>query len=298
MTLQFVSNSVVASGSAALYGFKVLLTSVGWTVPRSGNGASGGAGDFIAAIADLENANSWMVLRRPDSGAEWLFSMGGTAGKEQWDILYSKGALFIGGAAAVRATAADEQFIQTDATFTFIGAATWNHVADDAAPYGWVSYGWSGANFGGMIIYEPVTQGYADDPDPYLCGHGIAYDRWRVTETGDTATSLTAKGWSGATWGAIPGSQIFSTSGPVSFPNGCGVNPYSGSGEDATIPIPFARSTGVAGTSSWKGFSTLTRWVGTTRAFKSTLTSGTRSYVVCGSNDDICIPWENGVVPA
>jgi len=144
MTWQFDTENSISSNSGAawLYGHKVLLVSCGWTVPLSGNGTTGGAGDHIASVTDLTNADSWMVLRRPDDGAEWLFSMGGTSSTGAWDMLYSKGALFTGGDENTRATATDEQYITQDATTTFIsGNSVWNSCADDEAPYGWVLFG-------------------------------------------------------------------------------------------------------------------------------------------------------------
>lgn len=302
MMIYDVNKAIAASdGAGVFYALKVFLLANGWTCPRSGNGAVGGAGDNIAAVADLTNANSWMVLRRPDDGAEFLLSMGGTAATYRWDILYSKGALFIGGAAAVRATATDQKFLLTDAVdFTLTGAATWHFVCDDASPYGFVAFGWQGADMAGMLLYDPMmtTTFNPMDPDPYITGIAVAYDAWRLTEEGDGDGSPRSKGWTAATWGAIPGSAIASDAGNTAFPNGCDPNPYSGTNDDPVIPIMFARNTSQAGSSAWKGLSTFARWVGPNRAAKSTLTEGTTSRIIWGRSNTICLPWPNGVVPA
>jgi len=291
MTWQFDVNNSISSNSGAewLYGHKVLLVSCGWTVPRSGDGTTGGDGDNISSVASLTDVNSWMVLRRPDDGAEWCFSMGGTSTTDRWDVLYSKGALFTGGTSSARATATDEQYLCTDASDLFIsGSSVWNYCADDAAPYGWVL---QNTDSGGLILYDPMAEGtyHPDDPDPYICATVFAYDQYRLAEEGDLTTNETPKGWTGSFWGSIPGCLISSSSGGDAFPIGLSVNPYSN--KDSISPVPHARNNTQPTANGWKGFSTVVQWMGTSRAVKSTITTTTRSYIVWGLNNYICLPW-------
>lgn len=298
MTLQFdTMNSTSAQGASVLWLLKSMLVGTcGWTVPRSGNGTTGGAGDNIASEGDLDNTNSWMVLRRPDDGAEWCFARG--ADNYRWAILYSKGALFTGGSSSARATATDEQYVGDNATYTFYGEVT-HIVADDAAPYGWVAYSWGasdGATFGG-VIYDPMEKGYADDPDPYICGSWAGYDYYRLVESGDGGTVLRAKGYANTTWGAIPGNQYIETGGLIAIPGKAGTNPYSGNTEVPVARIHHTRSSDAGTRGIWKGVSTLTRWVGSAVTVRNTVTVGTDVWVVSGRNADLLLPWEPGVTP-
>ena len=307
MTWQFDPNNNVTSndGAAFLFGLKEhLVNNAGWSVPRSNNGTTAGVGDNIDNVADLTNLHSWMVLRRPDDGAEWLFYMGGSAGTRAWDILYSAAALFTGGTTTTAPTATDQDYVFDDSTNIFIsGNSTISYAADDAAPYGWVAFGWDtgGANTAGFIIYDPIVQGYADDPDPYICGSGIAFSRYRLSDENDVAAANSAKGWTGpsatGTWGAIPASEYRSAAN-TAVPSNCGVNPYSGGSERPTLPILYVRNVTQGGTSAWKGFGTVARWVATPQAAKDTLSEGTDTYIVWGALLTICVPWPNGVVPA
>jgi len=297
MAYQFDTENAITSGNGDvwLYGLKALLVSVGWTVSLSGNGSSAGAADYISSSTDLAQSNSWMVLKKPDGEAEWCFSKVSSSGTANWDILYSKEALFTGGSTTDRATATDEQYIQGRATALFMtGNTTWNAVADDAYPYGWVLFGWDtgGTTNAGIVLYDPMATGtcYPDDPDPYICATINQYENYRIPEIGDVVSNNKPKGWTGATWGAIPGSKLADANG-TNFANGCGGNPYSGNLEDPIVPIPYFRNDGQTGTTGWKGFGTMAKWVGSTRAVKSTLTTGTSSYIVFGLNAELCFPW-------
>lgn len=300
MTWQFdVENAITTGdGAAWLYGFKVLMLSAGWVVSRSGNGTTGGAGDNIASITDLQHANSWMVLQRPDAGSEFCFSKVGSGDTRNWDILYSKGALFTGGSTTARATATDEASLITAAAGRWIsgGNTTWSAGADDAAPYGFFLFGWptSATTVAGFIVYDPIAAStfYPDDPDPYVMAVVKDYGSLHTDDVGDAADGDRMVGWTGATWGAIPGSMYADGYGTNIFPRNVGGNPYSGSAEDPIMYIPHGRSSVESGTSGWKGFGTVVMWVGVDRACKSTLTTATRSFFVFGNNDDdVCLPW-------
>jgi hypothetical protein len=298
MTLQYDTlNTVSAQGASVLWLLKgMLVTTCGWTVPRSGNGTTGGDGDNISGEGDLDNTNSWIVFRRPDDGAEWCFARG--ADNYRWNILYSKGALFTGGSSSARATATDEKYVVTTAEYTFYGEVT-NIVADDAAPYGFVAYCWAtsdGTAFGG-VIYDPMEKGLTGDPDPYICGAWSGYDRYRNIESGDTDAVPRAKGWASTTWGAIPGHIYDEAGGLIAVPGKTGTNPYSGSTEVPVVRIHHARSSDAGTRGIWKGVSTFTRWYGTATTIRNTITVGSNVWIVMGRNAELLLPWEPGVTP-
>lgn len=299
MTLVFDSKNTVSNqGAGVLWLLKdLLVTSCGWSVPRSGNGSTGGDGDNISSASDLGNANSWMVLRRPDDGAEWCFDRG--ADNYRWDILYSKEALFTGGNASDRATATDEQYVTTNANYTFYGGVT-NICADNASPYGFVAYSWDagdGTAMGG-VIYDPIIQAYADDPDPYICGSWVGYDRYQNIATGDLAANPRAKGWSGdSQWGAIPSMYYADADGNVSIPSNVLPNPYSAT-PIYLIAHPIHIRSNDLSNGYWKGLSSFTNWTGCSMNELDTITVGDEEWVCHGRNADLLLPWEPGVETA
>ena len=109
-----------------LFAFKTTAKAGGWTVTRSGDGASLSSltGDILTNQADtgavegsLYNTDAWFVLQDPDGNREYCFQCRGFGvGPYSWRVIYSRAAGFTGGGDAARATATDEEGLFKDNT--------------------------------------------------------------------------------------------------------------------------------------------------------------------------------------
>lgn len=113
--------SLLLAGQHAMFALKTTLTGFAtgaWTVQRSSDSVSAGASDYWLASTNLiwnATTRSWIVLRNA-AGAELLIDLNG-ASANLISVYFSPQAHFTGGAINARPTAADEQTIQSGASW-------------------------------------------------------------------------------------------------------------------------------------------------------------------------------------
>ncbi len=309
MTMRFIpTTSIISSDCTLRYLFAWLdfmrtasPTGPGWTIPRSSDGTTGGAGDNIADFNDLTNwsngpANvSWFVLQDPAGVKEYLFYRF-DASDNNWGILYSPAAGFTGGDEDDYATATD-QVAYFGGGLVQPTDCTLHMGADDAAPYGWFAYMHDNGNFATQragMAHIPITDSVQPgDIDPYVFAIGAAQTEVFIYQA--FTTSAVSGGISKCV-GIPPGQagvrtipamyfRDFQTA--ITIPS---FMPTDDNGADLSFPIPF----GVAGTLSaptgFKGFSTFCQWNGAARAAGETFASKTRV-----SWGDVNFPWDGSV---
>ncbi len=313
MTMRFIPNLTIPSADGTLiYLFEFLdfmrqasPTGPAWTVPRSSNGVTGGAGDNIAAFGDLTFyvagvSESWFVIRQPDGGREYLFYRT-SATDTQWSILYSPGALFIGGDLGNRATATDEEQIILTDILTLTGNKVSHMGADDAAPYGWFCF----ANASGVFATEhagmamiPITDGtQPGEVDPvvfYQDGGGGGFTRALLSSATLSTTQAYCAGFTpgSPTWQAVP-ALSFNEDGNYVFPDG---NAQDDNGADVSAPIPFGRRAALV-PAGFKGFSDFMQWNGTIRANGDTFELGGSGNPDRISWGDVNFEWDSVTTP-
>lgn len=316
MTMRFSLNNAfgAAAGNSAAYAWKAFMITAspggpGWTVTRSNNGTTAGAGDNIASAADFSNANAWVVLQMPTTGRELCLARTGNSTNHYWRLVYSQSAGFTGGSTSARPTATDEKYIFGDATPSAATALfhsnnfNLNFIADDAAPYGFACVGFK-SSFGlGVGFYmDPMLTGSFDvaDQDPYVF-YAIdsnqtdgAVTSSLCSET-DSFTGSGCRAYVGdlsttARWGNCSALKYANHVREV-YPGANGpTQNLSGSVPD--LPIIYARSTAVTGPSGLKGVSSMFKWNGANTANGDTVAS--RTYAVW---NNLLIPWDGSTTP-
>ena len=281
----------------------------GWTIPRSSDGSSGGAGDFIDSAADLSqfsagSSESWFVLRSPDGLKEFLFERA-TSDDDRWDVQYSASAAYVGGDAGNppaspvdRLTCWQGDIIDGNPSFTA------HFLADDAAPYGWAVYcnvaGVPTTN-AGAFGFMPISVTQPGETDPFVTyfGGGGGSDGWITgsTEMGTEAFAFQQPicrahpPGDAVTEATVPACVIASYPGSTvkMFPSACSPN---NDNEDISFPIPFGLRSTKGGINVFKGFSTFAQWNGVARAPLETFAGLTRI-----SFGDVNFPWDGSTVP-
>lgn len=155
MTLIYDINTVVATGSEAIFKLKEVLKGAGWTVVSSSDASTYDAtsNDVITSAAGMANNSAWFVVQEPGtSGRSWCFQRGTT--NVLWRIKNSPLAGFVDASAtATRTPLGSDQTILwgggTDAAPTYAtffgtdGTYRWHAIADNASvgPSGNTAYG-------------------------------------------------------------------------------------------------------------------------------------------------------------
>lgn len=301
-------NTIVTGNDGALeylYKLKVFLTgSVGWTVARSSDGTTAGAGDNIASFSDLSQysagvSESWMVLADPVGGREFLWERGNTT-DTNWVLKYSPAAGFTGGAITGPPTATDEVIVHTLDAIMATGTNVAHFTADNAAPYGFAAYVHLSGNFSdaqGGYAMIPIDNSQPGETDPVVIfydGGGEGFLRVNISEEVATATV-------GRCVAFMPGTTSFSTcpgltydgnasSSVVVFPNDA---PQDNNADDVAAPILFCRRAGLPGPNRVKGFSSFMQWNGVIRAPGETFAGLARV-----SFGDVNFPWDETTTPS
>lgn len=206
----------------------------------------------------------------------------------------------------------------------------WNIVADNAAPYGFVGYGWinGGSSDGTGILYDPMqdttfvaaTPGPGDS-DPYVCfaGYkllsGVGVTWGPATNSSGTIASVQSPPGQTPTLGSGPycythtgqsdelygivGLCVPSTSLPAPLvadgnnasSQNAGQNPFNG--KDILIEVPWIRSTLIGAPSGIKGFSTFLKVNMSAQRTRGLLFNFTNpgDYVSVGG---VALPWDQG----
>jgi len=310
MTMRFVPNTSIPSGDFGiryLFAFLDFMrtaspTGPGWTVPRSSNGTTGGAGDNISDYLDLGQyaagtSESWFVLRAPDGSIEFLWSRGNVL-DQQWYLHVSPSAAFAGGDAGNPPTAVDRQEIHGLANIAASGTNVLHMGADDAAPYGfwtWLHLSGDFANHQGGYGFIPITA--AEDPDElepwvfFFDGGGtgwIAYNALNAESGATTVARVTGYKPGTSTYAQLSGLSLNSQVGQQ-FP---GSTEIDTDGDDLSSPILFGRRAALGG-GFFKGISDFVEWNGVTRAPGETFDSLARI-----SLGDVNVQWDGATPPA
>jgi hypothetical protein len=216
MAMRFMTNYLVSGASPvaaeALYGFFSFMTAAppngpGWVSVGESDGAAGGMGvtRLILSAASLTSANAWFVLQSPDGSRQILFhrDVGAAAAAGEAHYLYNRAADYVGGSSVALPTSASSREVYT--ATAFFASGYFQYIADDAAPYGWIFFGYSGVTARGCAAFFPVVETQTGDPDPYVCIATSTAFAWSTINT--TITAAGAKCWSadGTTWGGVAG---------------------------------------------------------------------------------------------
>ena len=272
----------------------------GWSIPRSSNGSTGGAGDNIAAFGDLSQyaagtSESWFVLRTPDAASELLFFRT-SASDLTWSCSRSPGALFVGGDAGNPPTATDSAvFMGASAIVSQIDSVL--HMgADDAAPYGFFTYMHANGNFAdarASMAFVPITAAQQPgDVDPYVFVVGVTTTSGfllaELTEESATATQARISGIipGQAAARTCPALTLRSEAGNM-FPNDA---PADDNSNDLSMPMSFGVRSPLSAPSGFKGISDFMQWNGVQRAPGETFATRTRV-----SWGDVNFPWDGSV---
>jgi len=191
MAYQYSQNILIGSGTEAMFRIKEFLKSIGWIHQASGDGGSlvsttaGNANDKITGYATTGAGNwglgsGWIRLRMPTGNREILMTR---STDTAWLISYSYNAGFTGGSpsATVPPTASDQQGINNTLPNTMSAVTIFsvperqrlNIIADNAAPYGVLAFGFHGSYSTNAspvfsLVIDPVTNTAAEDVDPYV----------------------------------------------------------------------------------------------------------------------------------
>ena len=178
-----ISITQAAPDGLRRYLFEILdfLRTVGWTIPYSSDGTTGGAGDHIDSRGDLGQytasaSRSWVVLRAPEGSQDLFWSRNGVS-QNQYYMYYSRGGKYgaagggSDGDAWNTAQAPDQAQIHYTTDFVGFPPLVLHMAADDAAPYGWYAWPHTSGNFAGMeggYACWPMTTPAEGDPSPWL----------------------------------------------------------------------------------------------------------------------------------
>jgi len=179
----------------AIYYLKQTLKQAGWTVVKSGDGLSAysSSSDIISTgntgANGMDNNKAWFVVQMPSTTRQMCLQCMRTGANTSylWRIKYSKGAGFSGGSpSATRVPSATDEVIVLDGSSgsstdaaptggTFCGVTAdsgfrFHCCADNASPYGFLSWGWQ--NTVGYPCHafglDPILGPCAADADPYI----------------------------------------------------------------------------------------------------------------------------------
>lgn len=304
------------TGPQAVFALKQWLTSTHggtkfWTVTRSGDGTTGGSGDYIthsgSGAGGLNNNDAWFVLRDPDGNREILFQRS-SSGSAYWKLLYSKGCMFTGGTGSSRATATDEKsWLKLRAagpSSIFTGSSFYCHVCcegdtpdGDVYPF-WMICRQSGSGLvASSFVLDSVIDALspaADDDKAVLMGtnENLRHDggTYFAYPTYSQLSSFMRYGKSGEEWGELLMPYYFD--GVNKYPGVLGTNP-----EDGKYPILPSFLWRMSGTTGIKGQANLIRYKPHALInYGDVLYDGTDYYLVV---DDILLRgWPDSTLPS
>lgn len=291
------------TGTEAMFEFKELLVSAGWTVEGSGDGTTyNPTGDQFATYTAMAVNRAWFRISSPD-GRELLIQRGSV--DYQYRVLFSRSTGFVTGSPNANTTpdAVDQQIViggGTAASPTMAnilnssnGSYRFKACADDAAPYSFwaVGHPTGGGNHNAAWFLDTLTNLITGDADAniILFDDGAMLDRSSIgfSTTGPYGfeASATPANWvrfSAATY-TMDNVQVVPSAMPTS--------PITT--EDEPWPMVFGRRTAVSNP-GYKGVSSILRWTSVARNDGDTFTENTaRDQIVFG---DVCLDWD-GTVP-
>ena len=318
MAYLFTKDIVYTIGSGtgfceAMYEFKELLKSAGWTVIAWGTGTAGTygvSGDPItAAILNASiGQNAFFVIQKPGTTCQWSFQRKTT--EYSWIIKFSPGGFGAPSAPDVVPTPADQVGLFSGGTLSaptagYIVVYSGTHraqiAADDAEPHNfYFLVHANGASTPGMMLFldHMKTGSYpTEDVQPWIFGYaGNSAWSWFcsncLTDSVDPPTGTAIVGYLSATTATPTNMVPIQAEYGTSIPGFIGTNPFNS--KDDGFEILWSRKNNLTAPVGSKGVSTLLRWMGITRALGSTLSVSTTRDRYCIGN--ISLPWD-GTVP-
>lgn len=305
----------------AIYALKELLKTAGWTLVRSGDGSTTSATDLITSAAVLYNYNTigqWFIVRKPGSTLEIAFQrvlLNGYSPPQYWtDIWRIK--VSPGGFGSASATATRIPTPVPDDTVTVFGGGTdaspyatslvpavdgrVHCAASTSAPYNFYLLahrpGTTTVQCGIFLDHMETGTYPTEDDQPWVFGvlpnantpwsQGSLQMNNGPASTGGTLAYLGASTTSSkfvAVQGLVHHGYSY-----YGVPGNLATNPFDT--RDDTIPIAWARPSSYTSPQGYKGFSTMLKWMGTTRSLGSTQTVSTASDRFCIGN--VTLPWD------
>lgn len=293
-----------------------------WTVTRSSDGTTFGAGDNIThagtGAGGLNNNGAWFVLRDPDSNREIEFANYGSSLTYLWYCMYSKGSLFTGGGATTRATATDEKAFHYNRTappgayLAFPSSGQWyTHIVaegdtpdGDVYPFWCLSRVYSSGLPACCIMMDCVIDSLSpadDDDKAFLLGAGeggsngyLTYSNYAYIGYGNSNGQLSGYmryGEVNEEWMGF-GGLYYIGSAVLMQPGSLGANPEDG--KYGVLPFFVFRNGGT--TPGIKGQANLLKWKSTSGFnYGDTVYDGTDYYLVA---DDVMLRgWPDATGP-
>lgn len=332
MSYVFDVNRTIVGAAEAIFRWKELLKTAGWTVTKSSDGTTYNAsGDqittYTSGAGGMDNSRAWFVIRQPTGATpavrRELCVQRNSANSSDWRIKYSYSVGFGTGspAATVTPDATDEAFIYGSGTsaspnFTQLNAnnttTRFHAFADNAAPHGfgfWVHDIGLPGNRRMCGVMDPLTSALVDDPDPvifYWTNNGNQFLVSGANQNSMAGVSANGGGPLGWVAKGVTNVQAFTntpachfvscaadtSSNQTAWPATMSSNPFNG--KDDEIPLLYIRSRTYSFPHQFKGISTTVRMNGILRSDMETKTISTdRDRVIVGN---CSLPW-NGSVP-
>lgn len=311
MSYQYSLNQAPVNLHDIFYKLKVFLVAQGWVVVSSSDGSTyNSSGDQISSngsgAGGIDNNYAWFQMRSPDSKV-WFTYQRGTA-KYAGRVKFSISAFNAGSPSATQTpapTSAGDETIRmgsgTDASPSFTNHDTsdsnsvLNIIADNAAPYGVLMYGYTSTNNPRFCFYvDPLTNCSSNDTFPYAVACGYAASTVMTTAMiSDGATTqgnpMTFYGV-GEVWGDWVGvgyAELYTASGRA-YPDGMAGT----TADDPRRPIDLGRRVVRAVPHGFKGRSSLFQWPGVSRATRST-----HHAAGLARSGNVVHPWDGATTP-
>lgn len=320
MTYIFSASLTPTTSGEAMFNFKSLLVSAGWTVVSSSNGSTLSAGDIITSGTVLDNSNAYFIIKQPLGATgsyggvqrEFGFQRGAFSG--QWKVQYMQSSASVnGGTATTMPSGSDKAwYLGSNSSFVTIFTTNntyrWSVCADNAAPYGfWAgAFPTGGGNPTTLMIFDPMVSGsfVAADNDPFCFyaansnagllnanGSVNALNQFSSASFTESPRTWFKKGLSGESFeGVGAGTYIWYNSSIIRDATVVGTNTITTFSD--LLPLIWASpaSKGYKGISSLMRINTSAKTTGDTISVAS---AGSKEYIVF---KDIVLPW-NGTNP-
>jgi hypothetical protein len=316
MAWSFDVNAAVTTSGGAWLRFKQALVSAGWTVLTSGTGTAGSYSsnsDIITTEAQLNNTNTWFVIKHPTKTLQICIQITGT---NSIRLKYSAVNGFIGGSpSAIRVPSSTDEFVAlgggTDASPS--GNALFNATnircniitGDTTENYSFLVWANTNATSGAhaSFYFDGLkTNTYiSEDPYNYILGvsgsSSTALTSSTLAADPDSPFLLDTLGIAYA-W-RVPLILTLTSNATTFFPSGAGTDVITGN--DLIFPVCWARigltGSSINGNGGWKGFSPMLHWLGLNRTYGDTLSiNSTKDYLVVGGSASpttchVAVPW-------
>jgi len=329
MAKLFTVNQTPLTWAAAMFILKTQLKTAGWTVTKSSDGTTYNASadqidNGTSAVNGMDRAYAWFVIQMPGCSRSFCIQRNSSTAansSNSWRIKYSKIAGFATGSpsATQTPTATDEEVLLGNAkggdaapTFNIIapvscfgdgGTFRFNCFADNAAPYGFMSWSWQNTTgfTGHAFGIDPLQAAVAIDTDPYVvhATANLAIDvPFKTTAILGGGTQLSC--WANTLWCRGGATKPFPCAGTPQPYGGswlqCSDNIINGNKDDILPLTVFIYWQDVVPYFYYKGILTYTRAVAQIGRYSGDL------YTIAATKDGVCVgncilPWDGSSIP-